>query len=141
MDSEIQGKGFFSATSKKSIQDFIESFRENAGQFGFGVRHVFSMKEEYKEHNVDVDDTFELYQIILCNFERSYETIKRNIETAAVLLQPKQVVVCDNKGITTVYYLPFTKEFITHALPDNERLQQGLPSTCHRIIKVIEVSL
>jgi len=77
----------------------------------------------------------------LCNFERSYNTMKRNIETAAVLLQPKQVVVCNNKGVTTAYYLPFTKEFVTYALPDDEKLQEGLPSSSQKIIKIIEASL
>ena len=137
----MDNKGLFKIKTSKSVQEFILSFKKNAPQFNFGVRYIFDMKKEYKEHNVDVDENFELYQIILCNFERSYKTIKRNIETAAVLLQPKQVVVCNSKGITTVYYLPFTKEFITYALPDDEKLQEGLPSSCQRIIKTIEASL
>ena len=137
----MDNKGLFKIKTSKSVQEFILSFKKNAPQFNFGVRYIFNMKKEYKEHNVDVDKNFALYQIILCNFERSYNTMKRNIETAAVLLQPKQVVVCNNKGMTTVYYLPFTKEFITYALPDDEKLQEGLPSSCQKIIKIIEASL
>ena len=137
----MDNKGLFKIETSKSVHEFIESLKKNAGQFNFGVRYIFDMKKEYKEHNVDVDENFELYQVILCNFERSYKTMKRNIETAAVLLQPKQVVVCNNKGITTAYYLPFTKEFITYALPDDEKLQEGLPSSCQKIIKIIEASL
>ena len=137
----MENRGLFKTESKKSIPEFIESFKENASKFNFGVRHVFNMKEEYERHGVKVDENFQLYQIILCNFQRSYETMKRNIETAPVLLQPKQVVIYNNKGVTTVYYLPFTKEFITYALPDDEKLQEGLPNSCQRIIKIIEASL
>ncbi|MCD6079900.1 MAG: hypothetical protein J7J54_00435 [Candidatus Omnitrophica bacterium] len=137
----MENKGLFKIESKKSIPEFIESFKENAPKFNFGVRYVFDMKKEYKEHNVDVDENFELYQIILCNFERSYKTMKRNIETAPVLLQPKQVVVYNNKGVTTIYYLPFTKEFIAQALPDDEKLQESLPNSCQKIIRLIEASI
>ena len=135
----MDNKGLFKIKTSKSVQEFILSFKKNASQFNFGIRYIFDMKKEYKEHNVDVDENFELYQIILCNFERSYKKMKRNIETAAVLLQPKQVVICNNKG-TTVYYLPFTKEFITYALPDDEKFQEGLPGSCQKIIRLIEAS-
>jgi len=137
----MKNKGLFKIETTKSVQEFIESLKKNVAQFNFSVRYIFDMKKEYKEHNVDVDENFELYQIILCNFQRSCKTIERNIETAAVLLQPKQVVVYNNKGVTTICYLPFTKEFITYALPDDEKLQEGLPSSCQRIIKTIEASL
>jgi len=131
----------FSATTKNSIQEFIESLRKNAGQFNFGIRYELNMKEEYKKQNVDVDDDFELYQIVLCNFQRSYKTMRRNIETAAVLLQPKQVVVYNNKGVTTINYLPFTKEFVSQALPVDEKLKEGLPNSCQRIIELIRASV
>jgi len=131
----------FKVKTSKSIQEFIESFKKNAPQFNFGVRYVFDMKKEYKEHNVNVDEDFEFYQIVLCNFDKSYKTMMRNIETAAVLLQPKQLVVCNNKGETTVYYLPFSKEFITQALPDDEKLQESLPASCQKMVKLIEASI
>jgi len=137
----MENKGLFKIETTKSVQEFIESLKENAEQFNFGVRYIFDMKKEYKEHNVDVDENFELYQIVLCNFQRSYKTMRRNIETSAILLQPKQVVVYNNKGVTTVYYLPFTKEFITSALPDDEKLQEGLSSSCQKIIKLIKASI
>lgn len=137
----VEDKGLFKVETAKSVQEFIKSLKENAGQFNFGIRYVFDMSEEYKKHGIDVDENFELYQIVLCNFQRSYKTMGRNIETAAVLLQPKQMVVYNNKGVTTVYYLPFTKEFITYALPDDEKLQEGLPNSCQRIIELIRASI
>lgn len=133
-------RNLFSIVSRKSAQEFIESFKENAQKANFGVRYVFDMGKEYREHNVDVDDGFELYQIILCNFDKSYKTMKRNMETAAVLLQPKQIVVYNNKGVTTVNYLPFTEEFIKGALPEDEKLQASLPASCRKIIELIEKS-
>jgi len=134
-------RNFFKAESEKSIREFIESLRENAPKFNFIVRHVLNMNEEYKKNGVDVDEGFKLFQIILCNPEKSYKTVKRNFETAAVLLPPKQFVVYDNKGVTVVNYLYFTKEFIAQALPNDEKLQNNLPNSCQRIIRLIEASI
>ena len=137
----MENKGLFKVETSKSAQEFIASFKKNAPRFNFGVRYVFDMREEYKKHNVDADEDFEMYQIVLCNFEKSYKTMRRNIETAAVLLQPKQIVVYNNKGMTTINYLPFTKEFITQALPADEKLRENLPNSCQKIIKLIEASI
>ena len=130
----------YRTNSSKSVQDFIESVKENAPRFNFGVRRVFDMREEYRKQNVNVDDDFELYQIIVCSFERSYKSMSSNMERAAVLLQPKQIVAYIEKGVTTINYLPFTKEFIKQALPQDDRFQESLPESCQRIIRLIETS-
>ena len=140
LNNKVENRNFFTTTSKKSIQDFIESVRENAPRFNFGVRRVFDMKEKYKKQNVNVDDDFELYQIMVCNYGRSYKSMSSNMERAAVLLQPKQIVAYTEKGETTINYLPFTKEFIKQALPQDDRFQESLPESCQRIIRLIETS-
>ena len=141
LSKEVENRNLFTTTSKKSMQDFIDSVKENAPIFNFGVRHVFDMREEYGNQNVNVDDDFELYQIMVCNFGRSYRSIRKNIERAAVLLQPKQIVAYTEKGVTTINYLPFTKEFIKQALPQDDGFQQSLPESCQKIIKLIEASM
>jgi len=140
LSKEVKNRNFFTATSEKSIQDFIASVKENAPRFNFGVRRVFDMREEYRKQNVNVDDDFQLYQIMVCNYERSYKSMSNNMERAAVLLQPKQIVAYTEKGVTTVNYLPFTKEFIKQALPQDGGFQESLPESCQRIIRLIEVS-
>ncbi len=136
----MENRNFFTTTGNKSIRDFIESLRENAPRFNFGVRRVFDMREEYRKQNVNVDDDFELYQIIVCNYERSYKSMSSNMERAAVLLQPKQIVAYTEKGVTTVNYLPFTKEFIKQAMPQDHGFYESLPESCQKIIQLIEVS-
>jgi len=136
----MENRNFFTTTSKKSIQDFIESLRENAPRFNFGVRQVFDMKQEYGKQNVNVIDDFKLYQIMVCNYERAYKSMSSNMERAAVLLQPKQIIVYEKKDVTTINYLPFTKEFIKQALPQDDGFQQSLPESCQKIIKLIEAS-
>jgi len=140
LNKEMENRNFFTTTSEKSIQNFIESVKENAPRFNFGVRSVFDMREEYRKQNVNVDDDFQLYQIMVCNYGRSYKSMGKNIERAAVLLQPKQIVAYTEKGVTTVNYLPFTKEFIEQALPQDDGFQERLPESCQRIIRSIEVS-
>jgi len=136
----MENRNFFTTTSEKSIQNFIESVRENAPKFNFGIRHVFDMREEYRKQNVNVDVDFQLYQIMVCNYGRSYRSMSSNMERAAVLFQPKQIVAYIEKGSTTINYLPFTKEFVKHALPQDDRFQQSLPESCQRIIRLIEAS-
>lgn len=140
LNKEMENRNFFTTTSEKAIQDFVESVEVNAPRFNFGVRYVFDTREEYRKQNVNVDDDFQSYQIMVCNYERSYKSMSSNMERAAVLLQPKQIIVYTEKGLTTVNYLPFTKEFIKQALPQDEEFQQSLPESCQRIIKLIEIS-
>jgi uncharacterized protein (DUF302 family) len=140
LNKEVENRNFFTTTSEKTIQDFIESLRENAPRFNFGVRRVFDMREEYRKQNVNVDDDFELYQIMVCNYERSYKSMSSNMERAAVLLQPKQIVAYTEKGVTTINYLPFTKEFIKQAMPQDHGFHESLSESCQKIIKLIEVS-
>jgi len=140
LNDEMKNRNFFTTTSKKTIPEFIKSIKENAPKFNFGVRQVFDMKEEYRKQNVNVDDDFQLYQIMVCNFGKSYKSMSSNMERAAVLLQPKQIVAYTEKGVTTINYLPFTKNFIKQSLPQDDRFQQSLPESCQRIIRLIEVS-
>ncbi len=136
----MENRNYFTATSEKTVQDFIESVKENAPRFNFGVRRVFDVREEYRKQNVSVDDDFQLYQIMVCNYERSYKSTSSNMERAAVLLQPKQIIAYTEKGVTTINYLPFTKEFIKQALPQDDTFQQSLPESCQRIVRLIETS-
>jgi hypothetical protein len=140
LSKEVENRNFFTTTSKKSKQDFIDSVKENAPRFNFSVRHVFDMREEYGKQNVNVDDDFLLYQIMVCSYGKSYESMRKNMERAAVLLQPKQIVVYTEKGVTTINYLPFTKEIVEGALPQDEEFRQSLPESCKRIVKLIEAS-
>ena len=134
-------KGLFKIETTKSIQGFIESLRENAPEFNFGVRHVFSIKDEYKNQEVEVDEDFDLYQIIICNFARSYKSMKKNIKRAAVLLEPKQIIAYNGKGNTIVNYLPFSKEFIEEALPEDGEFAEGLYESCQRVVELVKASI
>ena len=136
----MEKRNLFSTISKKPIREFIENLKINAEKFNFGIRYVFDMKEEYKKHNVDIDDDFKLYQIVVCNFRRSYKSIRENVERAVVLLQPKQIIAFVKEGKTAINYLPFTKEFIKQALPQDDEFHSGLSESCQRIIELIEVS-
>jgi len=140
LNNKVENRNFFATTSEKSIQDFIESVKENAPGYNFGVRHVFDMGEEYRKRNVNVDDDFHLYQIMVCNYAKSYKSMSSDMERAAVLLQPKQIIAYTEKGVTTVNYLPFTKEFVKQAMPQDDGFQESLPESCQRIIRLIEVS-
>jgi hypothetical protein len=143
MDVDVKSKEgiLFKTTTKKSIFRFIESLKENAPEFHFGIRYVLDMKAEYSSQGVETDEAFALYQVVLCNFARSYQSIMKNSNRAAVLLEPKQIIVYNDNGDTAVDYLPFTEEFIKQALPDDKDFAWGLRESCQRIIQLIRASL
>ena len=136
----MENRNLFTTTSEKSIAEFIESLKANGPTFGISVRHVFDMKEEFRRNHIDVDDHFEVFQIMVCSFERSYLAMITGMERAAVLLQPKQIVVYTKERVTNISYLPFTEEFVKQALPEDTVFYQGLPEMCQKIIQLIEMS-
>jgi len=134
----MENSYLFRANSSKSVQDFIESLKENASKFDYYVRYVFNKRQEYEQRGISVDDHFNAYQVMLCSF--NYKGLQKNIERLAVLLLPKQVVVYSKEGVTTILYLPFSEEFIREVLPEDEQFAVNQSKACQRIIKLIEVS-
>lgn len=128
----------FRAKSSKSVQDFIESLKENASKFDYYVRYVFNKRQEYEQRGISIDDHFNAYQVMLCSF--NYKGLQKNIERLAVLLLPKQVVVYNREGVTNILYLPFNEEFIREVLPEDEQFAVNQSKACQRIIKLIEAS-
>ncbi|HIJ69896.1 MAG TPA: hypothetical protein HPP87_00865 [Planctomycetes bacterium] len=128
----------FRAKSSKSVQDFIESLKENASKFDYYVRYVFNKRQEYEQRGISVEDHFNAYQVMLCSF--NYKGLQKNIERLAVLLLPKQVVVYERDGVTNILYLPFSEEFIREVLPEDEQFAVNQSKACRRIIKLIEAS-
>ena len=128
----------FRTKSSKSVQDFIESLKENASKFDYYVRYVFNKRQEYEQHGISVDDHFNAYQVMLCSF--NYKGLQKNIERLAILLLPKQVVVYNREGVTNILYLPFSEEFIREVLPEDEQFAVNQSKACQRIIKLIEAS-
>ena len=128
----------YRTSSQKSVQDYIESLKDNAIKFNYYVRYVFDKRQEYEQHGIDVDDHFNAYQVMVCSF--NYKGLQKNIERLAVLLLPKQIVVYSKEGVTTILYLPLSEEFIREVLPEDEEFAINQTKACHRIITLIETS-
>jgi hypothetical protein len=134
-------KNLFTIESDQSIQAVIDNMKKNSPDFGFSVRTVLNLGEEYRAAGIEVEKGFEIFQVIVCNFTRSYQTVKGNPERAAVLLLPKQMTVYNRDGKTVVNYLPFTEAFVSQALPEEKEFPKNLAGTCQKIIKMIEASV
>ena len=128
----------YSAQTSKTAESFIKAVRENVSEFGFGIRAVFDLKKMYEEQGVEVAEDFEAYSILLCNFQRSYISMRRNPKRAAVLLLPKQIVVRDNGDGVIVEYLPFSRSQILAALPEDESFADSLHKSCQKIVRLID---
>jgi len=126
--------------TEKTVEEILEEIKKRAGDFDFVVREVFNMAEEFKNHDVEVDEDFVFYSIMLCNPQKAYKSIANNKLRGTVLLPPKQVTVYkDNKtGKTVVAYVALGKDFIKELFPDDNQLQEGLPKSCENIAKMVE---
>ena len=128
----------FRTKTSKSVQDFIESIKSNASQYGYYVRYVFDKRQEYQQRGISVDEHFNAFQVMLCSF--NYKSLQKNIERLAVLLLPKQVVVYESDGVTHILYLPFSEGFIRHVLPEEEEFPVNQSKACLKIMQLIEAS-
>ena len=131
----------FTAESDRPIEEVIDNLRKNAPDYGFKVRHVLNLGEEYRANGAEVDKGFRIFQVIVCSFKPSYQAVKANHERAAVLLPPKQMVLYTKNGKTVVNYLPFPEDFIARALPGDGEFSQRLAAACGKITRLIEASV
>lgn len=131
----------FMVESDKPIEEVIENLKKNAPDYGFKVRHVLNLGNEYRANGAEVDDSFQIFQVIICSFKRSYQAVKANNDRAIVLLLPKQMVLYTRNGKTIVNYLPFPEDFITRALPGDGEFSGRLAKTCQKITRLIEDSV
>jgi uncharacterized protein (DUF302 family) len=127
--------------SDKSIEEIIENLKAKAPDYGFKVRLVMDLGSEYQANGAEVEDGFQIFQVIVCSFTRSYQAVKKNPERAAVLLPPKQMVLYNKNGKTIVNYLPFTHDYIARALPEDDEFPDRLARACQKIAKLIEASV
>ena len=131
----------FRIASDKAIAEVIETTRANAPKFGFYVRHVFDMRNEYEQHGVAVFRGFDLCHIMVCNMQGSFNSMKHNVERAAVIYQPKQITVFSDGGGTTVNYFPLSERCIAEALPSDVGFQKSLHQACLNIVDMIKASV
>jgi len=129
----------YEAETSKSIHEFIASIKQKASQFNYAVRYIHDLREEYQSKGIDLDEDFEIYQIVVCSF--NYKGLQKNIRRCAVLLAPKQITVFREMGKTIVNYLPFHKSFIQQALPGDEDFAENQSKACQRIVQLIEAAI
>lgn len=126
--------------TQKSPEEVIEELKKKASKFNFIVREVFNMAHEFRNHDIEVQDNFVYYSIMLCNPEKAYKSILGSPLRGAVLLPPKQVVIYkDNESKKIIIAYTATEEIdVKKLLPEDNKFQKGLPESCNNIIKLIE---
>jgi hypothetical protein len=131
----------FHIASDKVVPEVIETIRANAPKFSFHVRHVFDMRREYEQHGAEVFHDFDLCHIMVCNMRGSFNSIRHNMERAAVIYQPKQITVFSDNSGTKVNYFPLSQRCIAEALPSDVEFQKNLHQACLNIIDMIKASV
>lgn len=141
-EAEVPVTGsLFRVTSDKAVPEVIETLRVNAVKFGFHVRHVFDMRREYEQHGVEVFHDFDLCHIMVCNMRGSFNSMKQNMERAAVIYQPKQITVFSDGEGTKINYFPLSERCIAEALPSDAGFHKSLHQACLNIVDMIKASI
>jgi len=121
-----------------SPEGIVKMIKEKAGDFNFIVREVFDMAEEFRHHDIEVDDGFVYYSIMLCNPEKAYQSISMIPVRGAMLLPPKQVVVYNENGKTIIAYVKQEERDVASLFPEDHGFQKGLSKSCDNIEELIK---
>ncbi|HMB65569.1 MAG TPA: DUF302 domain-containing protein [Patescibacteria group bacterium] len=126
-------------TSQTPLQ-VIKRFRDQAKEHNFVIRNIFNMKEVFASHGAEVKADESYYSVMVCNPSRAYQSIRKNPDRGAVLLQPKQIFVYkrEQEEKTTISYLGLDKNFLSRAIPEDEDFQEKLPCSCQKIVDLIQ---
>ena len=124
--------------TEKTPKEVIEEIKKKAADYNFIIREVFDMASEFKGHDVEVEDGFEYYSIMLCNPEKAYKSILKSPIRGAVLLPPKQVTVFKKNDKTVISYVAVEENNVKELLPDDEKFQKGLSESCKNIVRLIK---
>ena len=124
--------------TKKTPEEVVEEIKKKTSKFNFIVREVFDMAKEFRSHDVDIQENFVYYSVMLCNPEKAYKSISGNSLRGAILLPPKQIVVFKEDKKTIISYVSIEEEDVKKLLPKDKKFQKGLPESCNNIIKLIK---
>ncbi|MFW6449509.1 MAG: DUF302 domain-containing protein [Nanoarchaeota archaeon] len=124
--------------TNKTPGQVIDKLRENASDFGFIIREIFDMADEFRSHKVDVDENFEYYSVMVCNPQKAYKSISKKPLRGAVLLPPKQVTIFRDDKDTVISYAAIEEKDVKELMPQDTQFQKGLPESCQKIIDFIE---
>jgi len=123
----------------QTLTQVIEKFKRHASDFNFIVRNIFNMADEFKNHDVEVQNDFEYYSVMLCNPQKAYDSIVKKPIRGAALLPPKQVVVFKENEKTIISYVALEENDIKAIMPDDEMFQKGLSQSCCKIKELIQL--
>jgi uncharacterized protein (DUF302 family) len=123
--------------TEKTIKEVIDSIKKKAKDYDFIIREVFDMAKQFKNHDVDVVENFEYYQIMICNPQKAYDSISKNKIRGAVLLPPKQIVIYKENEKTIIAYVAIEKKDVEEILPNDEQFQEGLSESCEKIVELM----
>jgi len=90
----------YSVETKLSVQEAIDKLQKNLKESGFGVLHIYNLKEIFKSKGIE----FSEYQILsVCNPKFAKEALDVNLKVGALL--PCKIAIYDDKGSTKILLL------------------------------------
>lgn len=130
----------YRTVSDKHVDRFVNDFTRTVAARGFVVHNqrTMAMKETFNEHGQEMPDAFDLHMIQLCKPEKAAESLRTNLERAA--LMPKFVVAFSAAGKTQVRMLKYGPELVGDLLGDGE-FALSMQKTYDSLVDMIEASV
>ncbi|PLX42786.1 MAG: DUF302 domain-containing protein [Deltaproteobacteria bacterium] len=130
----------FSATTDKSIGEFIADFERAAKPKGFMVHNAdkMNMAETFAAHGASVPEGFDLHLVQVCNPQRASKAMGMNPERAALI--PKFITVFTKEGTTQVRMLRYGIDFAYELIGD-EDFSRKLSGSFEDLTALIEEAL
>lgn len=121
----------------KSPALFAATLKTVAGRDGFLVANeaVMDMSSTFREHGVEVDETFDLHMIQICKPDKAAVSLQANPERA--ILMPKFVMAFSSGDQTQVRFHHYRRETI-NALVCDLVFPDLLDASYRKIISMID---
>ncbi len=133
----MQKSDVFTASTEKSVTQFVKDFGQVAGKYGFIIHNAdrMALADTFAAHGVGVSKGFDLHMIQLCKPAKAAKSLAANPERA--VLMPKFIMVFTADGATQIRFLRFRREEIRDVV-DDDLFPASLAETYGTIERIIE---
>jgi len=128
----------FKVESDKSLSELVNEIKVKGTELGFIIKEDFDLGELFKSHNINADKNFKFHSIQLCIPQKAYNSINENPERVSLII-PKNIIIYNNEEINKriITYLFIGSDFLKQILPEDKKIQNSIPESSNKIIKLI----
>jgi uncharacterized protein (DUF302 family) len=133
----MQKDQVYSATSEKSVGEFVKSLTGVTMKNGFVIHNksTMDMAQSFGNHGAEVGEGFDLHMIQICKPEKAAKSLSANPERA--ILMPKFIMAFSQDGKTQIRFLHYSENNI-RTVVDDDVFPGSLAETYKKIHEMID---